>query len=872
MAKYYYEINGQENGPIEPSKIRELAATGQLNPDSLIRKEGSSDKIKASRIKGLSFNEKPTHKEMSEVASKESDIYKSNAIQLKVESTDHNKRKHLPITSNSEKIHSSEIYEINNSYKSLLFRKIPVFLILFLILFSMKYYNQDLNMGNMSAETKSDEHTPVSEMQAKSEIVKAGGMVLQNNGEHEIVLGPEVTDEISTNVLAISNVKSLTIPEHAKLTIHGIKQVLKLKSLKTLIIKQSELLSNEVLKAVSELQQLENLFTSDAHVTDIGSGFIGNLKSLRYLSIGGDDLTDEGVRNLKNLINLQGLVIHANKVTGAGLDVLKGLSNITDISIESSLFNDQGMEHLNGFPRITHVDLTGCNITDKGLANIKNIQGLRSLNLTRTKVTDGGLLHVSELKGIEHLFLDSTNISDAGLHFIKNLKQLRTLDLNSTKISDVGLSELNAPHLYYLNLENTNAKERKLLKTNKEVQEFLAGIRNSNKSIQKNVDEKFEYYYRLGNKVLKGKSEILDDHLGENDDVVEYIKADANKDLISVTLNHSKLHLSTSFLNIENGVLNFGESKQKKELLLNFDFYVEKEPPYSLFGSVSIFMLNSQDINSILQKVGSPEELNLQQPQNDINNLELAFVRDNGFPLIHFGSPTNVEGNRILYSDFSPANQMVLINKHVGKSRLNVRIGDQLFQVDESVEKILVLLERSASYLRFLAGARDSESRQSIWDNLNEHENSKITKKLTLSPIADAKFEKYKSECLKYCKSKEEIEAVTKLLERKGDLSISDGINGLSSNELIYIRMVQMRRIFDTSIFQTLSLGELIDRREYLLTETKDLTDKLLLFQRSGVLPNKTTSIRATIKKNQRELELLKSEIDKNSRGEKNSR
>src|SRR6202790_5449538 len=50
---YYYSRDAQRFGPVSTEQLRELAASGQLEPTDMIWKEGMADWVPAARLKGL---------------------------------------------------------------------------------------------------------------------------------------------------------------------------------------------------------------------------------------------------------------------------------------------------------------------------------------------------------------------------------------------------------------------------------------------------------------------------------------------------------------------------------------------------------------------------------------------------------------------------------------------------------------------------------------------------------------------------------------------------------------------------------------------------------------------------------------------------
>ena len=52
-ASWFYSIKGQKQGPVESSRLRELAQQGGLSPTDMVWREGMAEWIAASKVKGL---------------------------------------------------------------------------------------------------------------------------------------------------------------------------------------------------------------------------------------------------------------------------------------------------------------------------------------------------------------------------------------------------------------------------------------------------------------------------------------------------------------------------------------------------------------------------------------------------------------------------------------------------------------------------------------------------------------------------------------------------------------------------------------------------------------------------------------------------
>jgi hypothetical protein len=62
MTQWYYEVSGEQHGPISPSQLKQLATSGQLKPTDLVRHNGMQHWAPASNVIGL-FNINPKQKQ-----------------------------------------------------------------------------------------------------------------------------------------------------------------------------------------------------------------------------------------------------------------------------------------------------------------------------------------------------------------------------------------------------------------------------------------------------------------------------------------------------------------------------------------------------------------------------------------------------------------------------------------------------------------------------------------------------------------------------------------------------------------------------------------------------------------------------------------
>jgi hypothetical protein len=53
MSKWYFKIDGEEFGPVEPDVLRSIAASGRLKPEHKVRRDDSKEWHQAVQLKGL---------------------------------------------------------------------------------------------------------------------------------------------------------------------------------------------------------------------------------------------------------------------------------------------------------------------------------------------------------------------------------------------------------------------------------------------------------------------------------------------------------------------------------------------------------------------------------------------------------------------------------------------------------------------------------------------------------------------------------------------------------------------------------------------------------------------------------------------------
>ena len=146
------------------------------------------------------------------------------------------------------------------------------------------------------------------------------------------------------------------------------------------------------LENLEKLTSLQKLDLGGTPITDAGMKHIKGLTSLKIINLGATQITDSGIKQLKGLTNLEELNLsYVSLITDDGLEHLKGLTNLHELNLGSTLITDAGLVHLKGLANLQELNLGSTKVTDAGLVHLTGLKKLEGLSLRVTQVTDTGL-------------------------------------------------------------------------------------------------------------------------------------------------------------------------------------------------------------------------------------------------------------------------------------------------------------------------------------------------------------------------------------------------------------------------------------------------------------------------------------------------
>lgn len=106
-------------------------------------------------------------------------------------------------------------------------------------------------------------------------------------------------------------------------------------------------------------------------ITDAGLKYLGEIRNIRWVKVGGGGITDAGLEHLTSLVNLRELEIGpCPNIKGPGLKALHALPALQELDISRTNVSAEHLTHLSGMAKLKKV-IVGRNVTSVGLEKFK---------------------------------------------------------------------------------------------------------------------------------------------------------------------------------------------------------------------------------------------------------------------------------------------------------------------------------------------------------------------------------------------------------------------------------------------------------------------------------------------------------------------
>ncbi len=288
------------------------------------------------------------------------------------------------------------------------------------------------------------------------------------------------TDAGLAHLAKLPALEILQVGTGARFTDAGLEALAAARSLKVLDLGHGNQFSNAGLPHLARLPALERLrlSTSNKAVTASGVVFLGRIKTLQGLDVGGCALGKNGLRALSSLPALKSLHLDDELLTFDDLSELESFKSLEDLRvfqmsadagkpslrpfrnlknlIELDLpfkakgagphqafdFDPREFAYLSALVKLETLEYSG-RITDEGVKHLAPLTAMKYLALRNADLTDEGLEALSAMKSLDFLVIGG-RITDRGLRSLEPLTSLRFLSVETKLVSLEGVKELKA--------------------------------------------------------------------------------------------------------------------------------------------------------------------------------------------------------------------------------------------------------------------------------------------------------------------------------------------------------------------------------------------------------------------------------------------
>jgi hypothetical protein len=221
-------------------------------------------------------------------------------------------------------------------------------------------------------------------------------------------------------------------------------------------IKLSSRVTDADAHALGQLSTLKRLSLDSTQVGDKGMPYLRTLRNLEHLNLFDSRAGDESLANMSGLAKLEELNLAYTPVTDAGLRHLAGLAKLRTLNLQATKVSDEGVAWLKDLDQLAVLDLSGTRVEGTTLRDLHGLKNMRELRLSHTKLTDHGLESLGQSQALESLWIDATSVTGSSFASIPYFAALKHLNLSGTAIGDEELQRLPAaPALRRLNLNDT---------------------------------------------------------------------------------------------------------------------------------------------------------------------------------------------------------------------------------------------------------------------------------------------------------------------------------------------------------------------------------------------------------------------------------
>jgi len=204
--------------------------------------------------------------------------------------------------------------------------------------------------------------------------------------------------------------------------------------------------TDEQLAKLDRLSSLTNLDVWSMHLSASTCKAIGNLSSLKRLTLQDISIAKGGFSYFSKLANLESLVLNfsANESLSSELNLqsLFGLTSLRRLYLKNVPMKNDALIHFKSLPHLEYLELKDIDVDDGALEHIAELNSLEELLLIRTKITGNVPNRFERLLNLRGLALIGPTFTDDTLKHLYPMKNLQKIIIRESKVSDEGKESL----------------------------------------------------------------------------------------------------------------------------------------------------------------------------------------------------------------------------------------------------------------------------------------------------------------------------------------------------------------------------------------------------------------------------------------------
>ncbi|KAK8353528.1 hypothetical protein V6Z12_A05G163900 [Gossypium hirsutum] len=180
--------------------------------------------------------------------------------------------------------------------------------------------------------------------------------------------------------------------------------------------------------------KLETLSVAMNHITGPIPGYLGNITTLKYLSLENNQFSGTIPPEFGRLVNLENLTLNANYLTGKFPLSLANLSNLKELRISSNNFTGKIPDIFRSWKQLEKLEIQASGFEGPIPSSLALLHNLVELRISDLPGEGSKFPNLKNMKNMYRLMLRSCNISGTIPDYIWELSGLQILDLSFNKL------------------------------------------------------------------------------------------------------------------------------------------------------------------------------------------------------------------------------------------------------------------------------------------------------------------------------------------------------------------------------------------------------------------------------------------------------